>query len=403
MTYRPLLVVIDDEPDMADLIASIGEMAGYRTECCLRAADFWNVGPPAQTHVVLDLGMPDMDGIAFLRELAAKGQAPNLILTSGHGERMLEVARRIATERGLTVLGTLPKPFRFDTLRSILLETWPDIRTPVEGRAEPWRPETTDLLRALAAGEIVPYFQPQVEMSSLRLVGAEALVRWPHPEHGMVTPDRLVPLVIEAGVENTLILHLVSQAMDLVDTMSAMGGSCRVSINASASALKEPSLADEILAVVGPNRNPSVLTLEVTETGAVAHLADALDILSRLRLRGVQLAIDDFGTGYSSLQQLAALPFTELKIDRSFVSHVDESDSRRRMLEGTASLGRRLDMTVVAEGVERDEEWAVCRDAGCDLVQGFLIGRPMPADEFLQWARRWTAPKSRCEQGEARA
>ncbi|WP_404383304.1 EAL domain-containing protein [Caenispirillum salinarum] len=392
MTDQPLLVIIDDEPDMIDVMAEIGDRLGYDVLSHLNARDFWDAPPRDGTVVILDLSMPDMDGIDFIRELSKSGPEVRLVLSSGHGERMLDAARRIATERGLTVIGTLPKPFGFEDLKRILQATRPAARPCGNGCR--WAPELKDLRRALAEGEIVPYFQPQVNLRTLRLTGAEALVRWPHPDHGMVTPDRLVPLVLEAGLESDLILALIRQSLETVDVLSRHGIGCRMSVNASAPALRSFALADEILSLLRDRHDPSVLTLEVTETGAVGHLAEALDVLSRLRLRGVHLAIDDFGTGYSSLQQLAALPFNELKIDRSFIAGVDESGSRRRMLDGMADLGRRLDMTVVAEGVERDEEWLAVREAGCDMVQGYLIARPMPAADFVDWCRTWNRTRT---------
>jgi EAL domain-containing protein (putative c-di-GMP-specific phosphodiesterase class I) len=175
----------------------------------------------------------------------------------------------------------------------------------------------------------------------------------------------------------------------------ASGADIKVSVNISLSSLNKPSFADRITELVRDQRlDPRHMILEITESTAMTNVAQALENLARLRIKGFGLSIDDYGTGYSSMQQLTRVSFTELKIDQSFVSGAFAHPACRVVLEASLDIARKLHLTTVAEGVESLEDWRILRQLNCDIAQGFFIAEPMPGDAFPTWMMAWTPPKN---------
>lgn len=395
------LLILDDDELVGATIASAATRLGLEARAAAEPERFFQLLQSWQpTDILLDLVMPRLDGLEVIARLAESDRRPSLMLISGTGPRVLDAARRTAAAYGVTVAGVLAKPFTTQRLAALLLAA----ARPPEGAApgEPagGEPEVTvaELERALQRDEIRVYYQPKVACADGRLAGFEGLARWQHAELGLLSPRHFIALA--EGCE--LIHPLTDRVLDLglrwlATLPPGAGGSPSLSLNLSARCLEDAMLVERVLGAcrrhaVAPER----LVLEVTETSAMKEPIVTLEVLTRLRLKGVRLSLDDFGVGYSSLIELARLPFSELKIDKGFVAGIEGSEEARKIIAGIVSLAQSLGLQVTAEGVERPATLDFLREIGCDLAQGYLIGRPMPAGSVPAWlaARGRAAPGS---------
>jgi EAL domain-containing protein (putative c-di-GMP-specific phosphodiesterase class I)/GGDEF domain-containing protein len=253
----------------------------------------------------------------------------------------------------------------------------------------------SELGEAMAAGEVWNAYQPKLDLATGEICGVETLVRWTHRERGPVGPDRFIPIVEAHGRAEELTAHVLRQALADAERWNSMGHRLSVAVNISATLLEERGfitwLADELR--TSPV-DPGKITLEVTEAAAVKDVEQAAAALQEWRALGVVISIDDYGTGQSSLGYLQRLPAGELKIDKSFVQNLVEDQRDVIMVRSTVALAHQLGMKVVAEGVEDEATLALLKAAECDVAQGWLIGRPMPAEQleaFLATDRKLAA------------
>ncbi len=243
----------------------------------------------------------------------------------------------------------------------------------------------SELSRAIEQHEIVVHYQPQVDVATGAVRGVEALVRWQHPVHGLLPPAAFIPAAERTGLIRPLTLYLLDEVLTQFVAWREAGATLRIAANLSARDLLDPSFARhvaDLMARHGVDRDS--LELELTETMAMVDPARSLEVLQALARLGVDLAIDDFGTGYSSLAHLQRLPVHRLKIDRSFVTSMVHDEASAAIVRSTIELARNLGLTVVAEGVEDDVTLMSLREMGCDVAQGFGLGRPVPADQVWQ-------------------
>jgi diguanylate cyclase (GGDEF)-like protein len=237
-----------------------------------------------------------------------------------------------------------------------------------------------EIRQALEDGSIVVHFQPKVEVDSGRIVGAEALARWIHPQRGIVLPAVLLPVVEKAGVMRLLTDRVLRLAVAQAGAWRDAGTPIEVAVNIDVRTLLDSTFPSAVAAILADTGLPAeLLTLEITETSLMADPLRARHVAEELAAIGVRLSIDDFGTGYSSLGHLTALPLSELKIDRSFVSRMTESPTGMTIVRTILDLGANLDLAVVAEGIESARTRRLLLDLGCSLAQGYELGRPVPA------------------------
>jgi EAL domain-containing protein (putative c-di-GMP-specific phosphodiesterase class I) len=247
----------------------------------------------------------------------------------------------------------------------------------------------SDLRAALNNQEVQLYYQPQMHLASHKITGAEALLRWTHPRHGCVPPDQIMPLAENSGMIRQLTLYVLDMAIRQCRQWHMSGHKLNISVNLSTLNLLDQGISVEIDRLVGHYQLPhDALTLEITETAFMSDIERAVITLNNLHEKGIRISVDDYGTGFSSLAYLKRLPVNELKIDRSFVMNMETSDNDAVIVRSTIDLAHNLSLNVVAEGVEDKETMNVLKGLGCDSVQGYHLGKPMPADEFEKWLNR---------------
>jgi diguanylate cyclase (GGDEF)-like protein len=245
------------------------------------------------------------------------------------------------------------------------------------------------LRRALEHDELVLHYQPKADLQTGQILGAEALVRWQHPDHGLLAPGEFIPLAERTGLIHPLTRWVLDAALGQAAEWHRNGHRLSIAVNVSTRCLLDPSFPDQVSERLAAWEVPAgSLMLEVTESAVMADPARALDVLGRLHAMGVMLAVDDFGTGYSSMAYLKALPVDELKVDRSFVGQMASNTSDAVIVRSTIDLGHNLGLRVVAEGVETPEAWQELAALGCDTAQGYYLGRPMPATDLEGWLDR---------------
>jgi len=243
-----------------------------------------------------------------------------------------------------------------------------------------------ELRRALNERELVLYYQPKAELRSGQVLSVEALIRWEHPERGLVRPDEFIPIAQQTGLIKPLTLYVLDEALRQGREWARRGWELSVAVNVSMRNLIDHAFPDDVAGLLEKwDADPSQLELEITESTIVADPFRSKAVLDRLSELGVRISIDDFGTGYTSLAYLKQLPVDGIKIDRTFVMNMIDDEDDNAIVRSTIDLGRNLGLEVVAEGVESEEIWGRLRLLGCDVAQGYHLSRPIPAEELDAW------------------
>ncbi len=250
-----------------------------------------------------------------------------------------------------------------------------------------------DLRLALHRDELLVYYQPQVSISDNKIVGVEALVRWNHPEYGMVGPNIFIPAAEQIGLVNDISYMVLEQAIQhLNDIEEKTGQKLQISFNASSLLLTEPALKLRLLAILAKHDcAPNQITIEITETSVMTNLEKSIEVMTDLRNAGIRMALDDFGTGYSSLGYLKNLPFDYLKIDQSFIIDLLLNETDQSMVRSIIDIATNLNMTVLAEGVEHVEQISWLGSEGCHLYQGYYCSKPLAHDELYKKVSTWSS------------
>lgn len=377
------LLVIDDDPASSAIIGRIARGCGYDTIITTDTDDFRSrVLSWEPAVIVLDLSMPEMDGDQVMAWLAEQGCKAHILIVSGLELARMQEAEATGRSLGLTMAGVLQKSVHLEKIRDVFREIY-DAAGVLS---------IEDISKALINREIRLVYQPQIDLKSGAVVGFEALARWNHPKRGPVPPATFIPLLEANEIMNDFTSQIVGMALDDMRLWNGATG-VRVSINASMGNSGCTEI-DEMVRSQCIDKGIDIqrITIEITERAAMTEASQVDACLARLHELGAQASIDDFGTGYSSLVKLHQLPFSELKIDRSFITDSDSNLQNGILARAMIDLAHNLNKKVVAEGVESLETLHCLREWGCDFAQGYFIGRPMPPDEVIPWLRQYASP-----------
>ena len=386
MSSSDRILLIDDDRVVGEIVSALAKAMGLQCEITRRPEEFFERIGPDTSLILLDLVMPEMDGIEILRLLGERNCKARIVLMSGINIRVIETAKKLAQSLGLTVVGHLQKPFPIGQLQELLGANIA-LEKPVDLESEQRiAVRDEDLRRAFDRDEFVIYYQPQINIATGVVTGVEALSRWNHPELGLIFPDNFISRIESLELMDRFCWITAERALNEVKKFSASNGYLpRLAINVSVSSLRDLKFPDILMNLARKYDFPAErIVLEITESGLM-EFSLALDVLTRLRMRNYQHSIDDFGTAYSMMKQLQNVPAIELKIDKTFVQHMHANHADLVMVEKIIEMGHELDMEVIAEGVETEEQFKMLRERGCDGVQGFLFARALPPLEIIRW------------------
>ena len=381
------ILVVDDDGVVGSLVSTMARSIGFQCIVTKDAANCHKLVTADTAVIILDLIMPGMDGIEVLRLLGEQKCRARIVLMSGMDKRVIETAKKLARTLGLVVVGYLQKPFGVEELRTALGDIAPDESLLVAHEKPKLDFPDAELARAFAQAEFVNYYQPQISLKTGMVIGVEVLSRWFNPRRGVILPEHFIARAESMGFIDALCWSTAEMALaDVHQFRDKLGAQTRISLNASIHTLRDLKFPDMFMALLDQHRFPAEsIVIEITETGLIRELARTLDVLTRLRMKSIQLSIDDFGAGYAMMQQLQNVPATELKLDMSLVQNMHASHTDRIMVEKTIEMGHELGMEVMAEGVTTKEQVTLLQGMGCDGAQGFLFSPALPLAGLVKW------------------
>jgi EAL domain-containing protein (putative c-di-GMP-specific phosphodiesterase class I)/ActR/RegA family two-component response regulator len=393
MSRPDRILVIDDDTVVGEVINASAQAMGLQCIVTREPDSFSNLLGSDATLILLDLMMPDMDGIEVLRHLGAMQCNARIVLMSAMDRRVIETVEKLAQSLGLSIVGRLDKPFPIQDLVRLIhsLGEQEDADSPLKQPLIPM--SDAEITDAIERGVIVSYFQPQISLSTGNVTGVEALARWPHPDAGLIFPDSFIARAEALGLIDQIFWSTAGQALSSAKLFAAPDGTLpRLSLNASVQSLRNLNFPDSLVRLARDHDFPTDrLVIEITESGLIQELSRTLDVLTRLRMRGIRLSIDDFGVGYAMMRQLQNVPATEIKIDQGSVQTMHANESNRVMVQKIIEMGHELGMEVIAEGVITEDQVEMLRRWNCDGAQGYLYSRPLPASELIPWLAKYRA------------
>jgi EAL domain-containing protein (putative c-di-GMP-specific phosphodiesterase class I)/CheY-like chemotaxis protein len=345
--------------------------------------------------VVSDLDMPGIDGMELIRWISVHAEGAALIVASAMQAELLASVEAMAAAYGVHLLGSIQKPVTRRKLQE-LIDRYDTAHGALAGREPPSTAFNADaILQGLQKRQFEAYFQPQIALESGKVVGFEALARWRHPEEGVLAPAFFVPKLEQMQEIDALLFCMLRKAAQFRRAV-ATAGECMVSVNVSLASLTNLQIGERVREIVSDEGvEPKAIVLEVTESAATTDIGHVLENLTRLRMKGFELSIDDYGTGYSSLEQLTRVPFSEVKIDQTFVIPAIRKPSARIILQSSLNMARKLGLRTVAEGVESRDHLELLAKLGCGIAQGYYFAHPMSFDACLAWLRNRTSRRRR--------
>lgn len=395
MPHNLRIMIVEDEPFHREWLTRIAR----QFSCHVHAAQDGQEALQMLEHMeppqllLCDLNMPQMDGVTFLRHLAERRVRCAVALISAAEPDVIDSVSQMIPLYGMQLAAILRKPASRQQVCDLLENSPPAENAARRQPRAHLSAERWELLMGLAAGQFIAYFQPHIDATSRQVIGAEALVRWHHPQYGVLTPDYFLDELQAAGLAPALTQQVLEQSIRACRQWLDQGLHLTVSVNITPTELMDPALVETLLELLQRHQLPAQqLCLEVTETQRCPHQAQMIDTTARLRLHGIRLALDDFGTGHASLLQLIQSPFTTLKIDQRFVRQMLESPRHMAAVEASLSIARHLKLKSVAEGVEQDSQAQRLQEMGCDTLQGFLYSPALSQDAFVEWVAVYQRP-----------
>lgn len=343
---------------------------------------------PAVNVAIVDLALPGMDGLELIRRLGQIQVPARLVVTGAQPADLLFSVETLAEAYGVELLGVIARPVSAAKLKPLLDNYSPLARPP----RKPGGPRFTfqQIGIGLQKRQFEPFFQPKIELATGQVKGLEAFARWRHPEHGVLGPASFMEALEESGRIDFLDWSMIELSVERCRWFQEQGIPVPISLNIAPETLAHPAFVRQIVAALERHKVlPDYITFELPESSVLNTNPDFIERLVRLRMMGFGLAIDDYGTGRSNLQLLARIPFTELKIDRSFVDGASKRRPLGTVLRSCLNLAHSLDRMSVAVGVETRQDWDFLQSLGCTYAQGYHIANPMEATAFPAWLADW--------------
>ncbi len=379
------ILSLDDDPRMTlDFEKECATLNAKLIACTSDQEFYLNLNEDIHI-IILDLYLPGTNGVDVLNRISKCASSAELILVSGGKADILRSAVEVAKQLKLTVIGSLEKPFVPGSI-SNLLKNYGNHSVAIKVKSSKIISiKVSDIKMALINNEFVIFYQPKVNAINGRIIGIEALIRWNHPEFGLIGPDYFISLAEQAGLIDDIGWWVAKHSLiDLNKLNEIFDLNLIMSINASALSMNKLNYVDELMAIVQINNiDPKSLILEITETGLSSDPAAFQSIVTKLRMVEIGVSIDDFGTGHSNLSQIQNIPATEIKIDKSFVQSAISNSAAMATVEFSIKMGSKLKMKTVAEGVEDVAQINYLKQLGCDLLQGYFYSKPIPIDDLI--------------------
>tara|TARA_B100001123_G_scaffold434149_1_gene560161 strand:- start:3376 stop:4677 length:1302 start_codon:yes stop_codon:yes gene_type:complete len=374
------VMIVEDDDGLSFLLGKACANIGLDTVIHRDAAELLHqskVTPP--DILVLDLHLGATSGIDCLEKLLADGFRGQVILISGCHQRVCKFSQQVCVHMGASVLDVLEKPFSMTRFIGV-----------IEQALTASSAISVEALRdGLNKGEFVPFFQPIIDLHRDEVAGVEILSRWQNPAHGLMGPQHFIDAIEQLGLMDQLTMQILKSSIAISRNWPILDQPLCLSINVSPSMVIKPDFSSNFLAAIHEaGGTPEHIKLELTESLAFSGIERIMQVLTRLRIAGLELSIDDFGTGYSSLTVLHQLPFSDLKIDRSFVARMLTDPEAGTIVHTLISLAHNLGLKVVAEGIETGEVLDSLREHGCDLAQGYLFSKPLSEADFALWLEK---------------
>jgi EAL domain-containing protein (putative c-di-GMP-specific phosphodiesterase class I) len=349
----------------------------------------FQAGFTPRVHVaIIDLALPGMDGLELIRNLAGLDTGISLIVTGAQPANLLFSVETLAQVYGIDLLGSISKPVTAAKLKP-LLDNYAPAAHPGSVDLTP-RFSFAEIGNGLQKRQFEPFFQPKIELATGQVKGLETFARWRHPEHGLLGPSAFIDALEQNKRIDFLDWSMIELSVERCRWLHDQGTPISISINLAPETLAHPAFIRQISACLGRHAVlPDYITFEMPESSVLNTDPNFIERLVRLRMMGFGLAIDDYGTGRSNLQLLARIPFTELKIDRSFVDGASKRRPLGTVLRSCLSLAHSLDRMSVAVGVETRQDWDFLQGLGCTYAQGYHIANPMEAAAFPGWLEDW--------------
>lgn len=392
MTISPNIIdsvlIMDDDPILCAVAESFFQTRGatkiWTAEDGKQALDLLYDRSQEFDFILTDLNMPKLDGVQFFRYMKKCNYDGPFAILSGEDQAVLRTAERLARSHDLNLIGALAKPFNPGELEGLLTALKP--KPANGGSSTKFRVTPNDVEAAIEAGQIVPYYQPKVDVPGGETKSAECLARWIHPKLGLIPPDVFIPIAEEYGLILKLTDAMLTRMIEDALLWDRYGIKVSFALNLSAMILEDLDFPDHVANIIdSAGLERTRFTFEITESQILHNKSAALEVVTRLRLSGFSISIDDFGTGYSNLENLREFPFSELKIDRSFIQSADTDPFARTCVETSVSLGKNLGLRIVAEGVETAGHLEMAAKAGVDQIQGYYFSKPLPPEGFMRW------------------
>ncbi len=390
------LLLIDDDKDFSDFFVAAITSKGFSCQVLSEPKKILNLNLESIDHIIIDLLMPEFDGLQILRFLKEIDYRGNISVTSGQDQSLLESAKEICQLHKLSFHSALKKPFDLSLLDTFVTEN--KIAQNAYNKTRNSELSDKELLPALKLAIetkcLEVYFQPKVNMNNNTIIGFEALARW-LLNGNYIPPTRFIPLAETSGLINQLTQVVLEKSLKLFSLIQHHHSKPTLSINFSALELNSSSLPDLLKSKINDYQVAADrITLEITETVLLEKNTLSLEVLTRLRLMGFKLSIDDFGTGYSSVNMLQNGPFTELKIDRAFISTIHCNEQSRIIVQSIVEMAKQLELAVVAEGIEDKVTKDGLTSMHCQIGQGYFFSKPMPASQVSKWLTNWYQHKN---------